>query len=289
MAQQAMELAQKGVPWRRGMPWWLVGVEGAILTAVGIYVIAAPDDARDVVVQLIGWFLIANAVLAILASLRGDGPTMPITPYRMLAAGIGLTVGLLVALEPLWDYVDSDAGRGILALGLLGHGLVGLYGAFATRASGGMRRGALVTGGLNVALAVLLFYNIRREALDPRWFGVVAIIGGVLLLGFAFALYRDLQKASTTEVAPSPPLRADPGPTPTVQPQVAPASNVEPQVAAPLKAEPQVAPPPKVEPQVAPPPKIEPQVEASAPSRSAGEPAEPVTPEGGIKPAVSET
>ena len=259
MAQQAMELAQKGVPWRRGMPWWIVGIEGAILTAVGIYVVASPDQARDVVVQIIGWFLIANAVLAIAASLRDDGPTNPITPYRMLGAGVGLTVGLLVALEPVWDYVDSDDARAILALGLLGHGLIGLIGAFATRASGGLRRGALITGGLNVALAVLLFYNIRKEALDPRWFGVVAIIGGVMVMGFAFALYRDLQKASTTEVAASPPPRAD------------------------------SAPPPAAESQAAPPPTVQPEVKAATPSTSAGESVIPATSEAEVSPAASET
>jgi uncharacterized membrane protein HdeD (DUF308 family) len=210
MSQQAFAMAQKGLPWRRGLAWWVVGIEGAIITIVGVYVVAAPDDAREIVRQIIGWFLIANAVLAIAASLRADGPTNPITPYRMLGAGVGLTVGLLVALEPVSDYVDSDAAKVILALGLLGHGLVGLVGAFATRASGGLRRGPLISGGVNIALALLLFYNARRDALDPRWFGIFAIVAGVLVLGYAFALYRELHKqdaaaaAQTTLLSPVP-------------------------------------------------------------------------------------
>ena len=203
MSQQAMDLAQKGLPWRRGVAWWIIGIEGAILAAIGIYVVAAPDQARDVVRQLIGWFLLINSCLAIAASLRGDGPAHPITPYRMLAAGVGLTVGLLVALEPASDFVDSDAAKVILALGLLGHGLIGLAGAFATRESGGLRRGALITGGLNVALAVLLFYNVRNDTLDPRWFGIVAIVGGVLALGYAYALYRGTQKQAMAEASRS--------------------------------------------------------------------------------------
>jgi uncharacterized membrane protein HdeD (DUF308 family) len=234
MSEQAMALAQKGVPWRRGVAWWIVGIEGAILTVVGIYVVAAPDDARDIVRQIIGWFLLANAVLAIAASLRGDGPTNPITPYRMLAAGVGLTVGLLVALEPVSDYVDSDAAKVILALGLLGHGLIGLVGAFATRASGGLRRGALIGGGLNVAIALLLFYNVRKDALDPRWFGIIAIIGGVLVLGFAYMLYRDLHSQSTVETAPSP--LDESALAPTAQPLAAVAAPAPPPVEVPAPA-----------------------------------------------------
>ncbi len=197
MSQQAMELAQKGVPWRRDVPWWIVGVEGAVITIVGIYVIARPDDAQDIVRQIIGWFLLVNACLAIVASVRAEGAANPLTPYRMLSAGIGLSVGLLVVLEPMSDYIEEDAARVALALGLLGHGLVGLAGAFATRASGGMRRGALIGALINVALAVLLFYNVRRETLDPRWFGIVAIAGGVLVLGWAYMRYAEA-KAQVT-------------------------------------------------------------------------------------------
>jgi len=191
MSQQAVALAQKGVPWRRDVPWWIVGVEGAIIAIVGIYIVSRPDDAQDIVRQIIGWFLLVNACLAIVASLRDEGAANPLTPYRMLGAGIGLSVGLLVVLEPVSDYIEEDAARVALALGLLGHGLVGLAGAVATRASGGMRRGALIGALINIVLAALLFYNVRRETLDPRWFGYVAIAGGVLVLGYAYMRYAE--------------------------------------------------------------------------------------------------
>lgn len=191
MSQQAMALAEKGMPWRRNVAWWIIGLEGVVITIVGIYILADPDSARSVVRQIIGWFLLVNACLAIAASLRADGQANPITPYRMLGAGIGLSVGLLVVLEPVSDFITDDAARVILAIGLLGHGLVGLVGAFATRASGGMRRGALIAGAVNVAFALLLFYNVRRDTLDPRWFGIVAIAGGVLVVGYAYMRYRE--------------------------------------------------------------------------------------------------
>ena len=188
MSQQAAALAQKGAPWRRGVAWWIVGLEGAVLAIVGIYVIADPDTSRDVVRQIIGAFLLANSGLRAIAGFRAENQANPLTPYRMLAAGVGLTVGLLVVVEPASEFVTEDAAKVILALGLLGYGAIGLAGAYATRAAGGLRRGALISGVLYVAFAVLLFYNTRKDVLDPRWFGVVFLAGGVLALGSAFAL-----------------------------------------------------------------------------------------------------
>jgi len=130
MSQQAAALAQKGAPWRRGVAWWIVGLEGAVLALVGIYVIADPDTSRDIVRQIIGAFLLANSGLRAIAGFRADNQANPLTPYRMLAAGVGLTVGLLVVVEPASDFVTEDAAKVILALGLLGYGAIGLAGAY---------------------------------------------------------------------------------------------------------------------------------------------------------------
>src|SRR5690349_20801374 len=119
MAEQAKATLQKGIPWRRGLAWWIVGIEGALLLAAGIYVVAAPDSARDTVRFLIGAFLLANSVGFAMAGLRPAALANPMTPYRMLAAGAGLTVGILVVVQPFSDYITDDSARVILATGLL--------------------------------------------------------------------------------------------------------------------------------------------------------------------------
>jgi uncharacterized membrane protein HdeD (DUF308 family) len=140
MSQHAVALAQQGVPWRRGAAWWIVGILGALLTLAGIYVLADPESARDIVRQIIGTFLLSNSCLAVVAGFQATDKENPLTPYRMLAAGVGLTVGILVILEPVSDSVTDDAAKVILALGLLG------YGAFLDL-RGRMRRGRQVACG----------------------------------------------------------------------------------------------------------------------------------------------
>jgi uncharacterized membrane protein HdeD (DUF308 family) len=206
MAEQAKVTLQKGVPWRRGLAWWVVGIEGALLLAAGIYVVAAPDDAQDAVRVIIGAFVLANSISFVMAGLKPAASSQPIMPYRMLAAGVGLTVGTIVVLQPWTENITDNAGRVILALGLLLYGAIGLAGVFATRASSGMRRGPIITGALNVLFAILLFYNVRHETLDMRWFGYAALAAGVLVCGYAFALYKARQV--TPEVADSAPAQS---------------------------------------------------------------------------------
>jgi uncharacterized membrane protein HdeD (DUF308 family) len=178
-----------------------VGVEGVALLLIGIYVIVAPDSARGAVRGLIGAFLLVNSVGVALAGLKTDLQTNPITPYRMLAAGVGISVGTIVLLQSFSDYISDDGARVILAIGLLVYGAVGLIGAYETRASGGMRRGAILTSVLDVVFAVILLYDVRNDKLDPRWFGYAALACGVLVCGYAFALYRAAPGATVTAAA----------------------------------------------------------------------------------------
>jgi len=199
MAEQAKATLQKGIPWRRGLAWWVVGLEGLLLLAAGIYVVAAPDDAKTAVRVIIGAFLLANSISNMMAGLNPSAQSNPVMPYRMLAAGSGLTVGIIVVLQPWTENIADNAARVILALGLLVSGALGLTGVFMTRESGGMNRGPIISGALNLGFAILLFYNVRHETLDMRWFGYAALAGGVLVCGYAFALYK--ARTVTPEVA----------------------------------------------------------------------------------------
>jgi len=230
MADQAKATLQRGIPWRRGLAWWIVGLEGALLLAAGIFVVASPDNAKDAVRVIIGAFILANSVSAVLAGLRASTASSPGLPYRMLAAGSGLTVGIIVVLQPWTENITDNAARVILALGLLVYGAVGLAGAFATRDTGGMRMGALVVSAVMILFAIVLFYNVRNETLDMRWFGYAALAAGILICGYAFALYRALQ--ATPEVSATVPYEA------TVATDPAPVTAEAPQPPAPLPPEP---------------------------------------------------
>src|SRR5215208_7082390 len=72
MAEQAKATLQRGVPWRRGLAWWIVGLEGVLLLAAGIFVVASPDNAKDAVRVIIGAFILANSISTVLAGMRAS-------------------------------------------------------------------------------------------------------------------------------------------------------------------------------------------------------------------------
>jgi uncharacterized membrane protein HdeD (DUF308 family) len=189
-----MEAAlQQGLPWRKGIPWWLVLVEGALIIALGLYLYFQPDSARSTVRGLIGAFLIFNSVIGIAAGLRETTRNLPMSPYRLIRGGVGLLVGLIVVLQPIFTYIDADATRTILAVGLTLWGLIGLYGAFATHDEGGFRWNTVILSGLSIALAIMLFSSgdTANSLLEP--IGIIAIVVGFVLIAYSYALYRNSQ------------------------------------------------------------------------------------------------
>jgi uncharacterized membrane protein HdeD (DUF308 family) len=206
MEDKAKTAVLQSAPWRRGIPWYLVGIEGGILAAVGIYVLVQPDNARDIVRQLVGAILLITAAIEAYACFRN--PTHPAAPYRLFRSGVGVAVGLIVTLEPVSDYLDADASRFILGLGLIGYGLIGLAATVLAREESGIRIGSLITGGLAIVLGIAFLSGSQdNSSTRSNVVGAVLIVFGVLLLAYAFYLYRLLSKQPTgtdTEEAPPP-------------------------------------------------------------------------------------
>src|SRR5688572_9202402 len=111
--------------------------------------------------------------------------TAPTTPFHVLRGGIGATVGVIVLLEPLSAYLESQAARVILALGWLAYGLLGLITGVATRGEQRIRIGALVTSGIAIVLEIVLFTGNSDDSGRMSLLGWITVSGGVLLLAFA--------------------------------------------------------------------------------------------------------
>jgi uncharacterized membrane protein HdeD (DUF308 family) len=190
MTDRAKDMLTQTAPWKRGVGWPVLAIEGLLGIGIGIYVLVDPDGARDIIRQILGAMLLINGLLRIVHGFRDNPKGLPSTPYRLVSGGIGATVGAIVLLENVSDYITVDAARVILALGLLAFGIIGLAAAVGTRESGGLRRGPLITAAIYLIFAVLLIYNVRRDSLNIEIFGIVFIILGVLFLGYAYLLYR---------------------------------------------------------------------------------------------------
>src|SRR5262245_24932504 len=112
MTDQAKQLVTSTAPWRRGVPWPIIGIEGIVAIAIGIYMLADPSDARTRVRSLIAIIVLINGVLEIAAGFRN--PQLKAAPYRILRGTIGATVGLIITLEWIWDFLDDEGARWIL-------------------------------------------------------------------------------------------------------------------------------------------------------------------------------
>jgi len=191
MADVARSALHRVAPWRQGVGWKIVLAEGAIALAIGVIILLQADAARATLRQILGVALFLSsglgagaAFLAFYSGRRQDAGT----PIRLFGGGIGVTVGLLVILEPFSASVGGEAGRSLLAVGLLVYGLFELAAAVAGFGSRGLQAGAWLNGALYASFGLLGLVNISMEVVTVDLYAVLALLVGLLLIGYALVL-----------------------------------------------------------------------------------------------------
>jgi uncharacterized membrane protein HdeD (DUF308 family) len=201
-----MTMVKEQAPWRKGVGWPIVAIEGAVLVGLGLFVLLDNDSARDVIFQIIGLVLLLTSVLIVMRSLRASAD--PVVPYAMLRAGIGGTIGTLAVMRWFSDYLDNHATRLILGWGLIAFTIVHLAGIVIARGRAGLQLGALITSGLTIVLGiVLLTGSDETSGSRLNLFGTILLVFGILLLAFAYYLYR---KPAAPDAEPAPEAPAVP-------------------------------------------------------------------------------
>jgi uncharacterized membrane protein HdeD (DUF308 family) len=201
MQDRAMSTLKDNAPWRRGAAWPIIAVEGLILAAIAVYIFIDQERAGNVVRQLIAVVLLVFGVLDILAGFRNQATVA--SPYRILRGSVGATIGTLVLLENVADYFDPDGARIVLAIGLLFYGLIGLAAVVVARDESGLRISAIVSGGLTIALSIILFTGDAEDTTRLNLLATIALISGLLLLAYAFVLYRGRQGPAPDAAGPA--------------------------------------------------------------------------------------
>jgi uncharacterized membrane protein HdeD (DUF308 family) len=205
MTDQLMTTMKQQAPWRKGVGWPVVAIEGALLVGIGLFVLLDHDNARDVIFQLIGTVLLATSVLIAIRSIRN--PDDPIVPWAMLRAGIGGTIGTLAVMRWFSDYLDNHATRLILGWGLIAFTIVHLAGIVLARGRAGLQLGGLITSGLTIVLGiVLLTGSDDTSGSRLNLFGAILLVFGILLIALAIYLYRKPTAADADPALNAPPL-----------------------------------------------------------------------------------
>lgn len=196
----AKSLAVQNAPWKKGLGWPVLAIEGAVALGIGIYVLAAPESSKDIIRQLIAVVLLIQALLHTLAGFRNR--ETPAAPFHILRGGIGMTVGVIVLLENVSDYLDADAARLILGLGLIAYGGVGIAGIWVERENRGLRLGGLALGIVNIVLGLMfVFSNGSGKDSWLRALGIIAVVAGIVLLAYAFMVYKSQANGGTPAAA----------------------------------------------------------------------------------------
>jgi hypothetical protein len=140
MAQQPVgkkvaDGARAAAPWRKGIPWMWVLIEGIVMLALGLFMMFAEAQARLAFGVILSVALAVGGALQLLAAWRakqaGSDATM-----AWVRGGVGLGFGLLMLILILASAVSLQAARIILGLGCLGYGGLGAYVIYLKRADG---------------------------------------------------------------------------------------------------------------------------------------------------------
>ena len=186
MQDISKDLARQTSPWRAGQSWWVVGVQGIIALAIGVFMLANPTRASDVIRFLIALVLLVDSLSHIFDGFRDR--RLSSAPWDTLSGGIGVTVAVLTLLSAGSDYVDNDGARQMLAIGLLAYGVLGIVSMIFTIRSTGFKGAAIIADVLTIALGILLLRARSGDTSGTQLLGAVAAVGGIALLGYSWYL-----------------------------------------------------------------------------------------------------
>jgi uncharacterized membrane protein HdeD (DUF308 family) len=186
MQDISKNLARQTSPWRAGQSWWVVGVQGIIALAIGVFMLANPTRASDVIRFLIALVLLVDSLSHIFDGFRDR--QLSSAPWDTLRGGIGVTIAVLTLLSAASHYVEDDGARQMLAIGLLAYGVLGIVSVIFTIRATGFKGAALIADVLTIALGILLLRARSGDTSGTQLLGAVAAVGGIALLGYSWYL-----------------------------------------------------------------------------------------------------
>ncbi len=214
--------ARSLAPWNKDIPWYWVGLEGAVALGVGIYFIFAPDAANNTVRALLALILILASALDIITGFRNhsyDPASLPMTPYLLVRGGAGVALGVAFFLAARSDYLTSEDAIIALAYGYLAYAIIGIIGNVMSLLKGDMLWFSIVTNLLFLGIGAVLIYNRQENVTGDnavRYIGYAATVGGIVLLAYTYFLKsgQEAEEAAklTAEMAAAPSLDEMPAP-----------------------------------------------------------------------------
>lgn len=181
--------------------FWVPVIEGLVALALGIYVVLFPEDAPMIVRSIIAAALLVLSFVQIMEGFRFWN--RPVSPWATLGGGVGATAAVFTLLANWAPEITPAAARQMLAIGLAAFGIIGLVSLIFTLRSNGFKIASLIIDVLAIVLGIFLFLAEEQNIERTRLLGLVAIIGGVVLLIYGYYLWASRRRVLVTP-PPSP-------------------------------------------------------------------------------------
>ena len=183
--------AKSALPWKKGVAWWIVLIEGIVLSGLGLYMFFEITWTMNILGWIVAISLLVSGALSVYASLKTTEKNQ-VRQWTMIHGVIGLVAGGIVALLLFFTILPSTRAF-VLGLGCLAYGGVGLY-ILIDKNLASLRRISLISTVFYTLIGVLILlfaFGVDTLQTTVQLLKMVMIITGVILIFWAFILRRE--------------------------------------------------------------------------------------------------
>jgi uncharacterized membrane protein HdeD (DUF308 family) len=189
LKSQLTRSAKGALPWRKGVAWWVVLLQGVALLALGLYVFFAQPTTAVILGWVVALSLLASGALSLYLSLQATEQT-PVRQWTLIHGAVGVAASLLAILI---QFASPVAALTVLGLGCLAYGGVGLY-MLLDKNLTAMRRLSFITTIFYLVLGALIVLHalgVGTLATVLQLISLLLIAAGVILLFWALILRNE--------------------------------------------------------------------------------------------------
>ena len=180
----------KGVlPWRKGVAWWVVLLQGLALLALGLYMFFAKPTTAVILGWVVALSLLASGALSLYLSLQATERT-PVHQWTLIHGVVGVAAALLAIVV---QFFSPGAALTVLGLGCLAYGGVGLYMLLDKKLTA-LRRLSFISTIFYLVLGALIILHalgVSTLAAILQLISLLLIAAGVILLFWSFILRNE--------------------------------------------------------------------------------------------------
>ena len=192
--------AKSALPWKKGVAWWIVLIEGIVLSGLGLYMFFEITWTMNILGWIVAISLLVSGALSVYASLKTTEKNQ-VRQWTMIHGVIGLVAGVIVALLLFFKILPSTRAF-VLGLGCLAYGGVGLY-ILIDKNLASLRRISLISTVFYTLIGVLILlfaFGVDTLQTTVQLLKMIMIITGVILIFWAFILRREttMQEVKST-------------------------------------------------------------------------------------------